>query len=130
MYYFGPYDGSGHHMYAEDGDYARGMDDSFPWDIRGHDIDGVLQPQAGVILARGAHPEEVEGEALLHHKAGWTALCFWDRSVDVRGGCSSNYFAQGEYTFDEMVTMANERFAQRWGKMKFTVKLAGTPVSA
>lgn len=47
----------------------------------------------------------------------------WDRSVDKRGACNSNYFAEGDFTFEQMVTMAKARFAPRWDKMKFEVRL-------
>jgi hypothetical protein len=129
LYFFGAYDGNGHHLYVEDGNYAKPVP-TFPWSAQGHDIEGVLQPRAGVRLARGEHPERVEGEALLHGKSGWTALCFWDRSVDTRLESSSNYFAEGTFTVDEMISMASARFAKRWNKMKFAVRLAEMPSSA
>jgi len=41
--------------------------------------------------------------------------------VDERGACNSNYFAEGTFTFEQMVEMAKTRFAHRWNKMKFEV---------
>jgi hypothetical protein len=66
--------------------------------------------------------QEIEGEALVHHKDGWTALAFWDRTVDKRGACCSVYLAEGIFTFEQMVEMAKERFSHRWNKMNFEVK--------
>lgn len=97
-------------------------------------VDGCLQPgcpDPADRLVRRTRPE-VQSEAALHHIQGWTALCFWDYSVDQRGACNSNYFAEGEFTFGQMVEMAKTRFAQRWNRMKFEVRLVFTdrPVSA
>lgn len=129
MFYFGPWDQAGHYLFHEGGggvyrDEERG---TLPWHEYSPDggIDCVLQP--GCYRDRGGHwrhGREVEGEALLHHKNGWTALSFWDRSVDERGGCNSTYFAEGIFTFAEMVEMAKARFAERWNRMKFEVREA------
>lgn len=126
MFYFGPWDCAGHYLFSEGGgsvdDRKRG---DFPWDEwgrRGDPIDGCLQPGCVYVHDRWEpRGPQVEGQAVLHHKKGWTALCFWDRSVDSRGGCNSNYFARGTFTFDQMVAMAKERFAVRWNRMKFEV---------
>ena len=67
------------------------------------------------------HGNEIQGHAIIHHRNGWTALALWDRSVDTRGACNSTYFAEGTFTFDEMVDMAKTRFSYRWNKMKFAV---------
>jgi hypothetical protein len=127
MFYFGPWDGPGHYFFSETGRHVNeDLIIGFPF---GHAtgkvaVDGRLQPgrpNKDDRLERRTRPE-VEGEALLHHINGWTALCFWDRSVDKRGACNSNYFAEGEFSFDEMIHMAKTRFAYRWDKMKFQVK--------
>lgn len=62
---------------------------------------------------------------MIHRRDGWTALSFWDRSIDKRGACNSNYFAEGTFTFEEMVALAKERFPDRWACMKFEVHLSG-----
>jgi hypothetical protein len=124
MFYFGPWDRSGHYLHHEGGrsvrDHERG---SLPWHEYSpcNGIDCCLQP--GCVWNNGIwkHGPEIEGHALLHHRDGWTALSFWDRSVDTRGGCNSTYFAEGSFSFDEMVALAKERFAYRWNKMSFAV---------
>ena len=47
-----------------------------PWSYRG---DGIERERW---FYRGP---QTQGEALLYHKQGWTAISFWDRSVDERG---------------------------------------------
>ncbi len=112
MFYFGPWSSPGHFVFCEDGrtadEVARGI---IPW--HPGQMDGPLQPHTDSY--------EQEGLALIHHRDGWTALAFWDRSIDTRHGCNSTYLAKGDFTFTEMVEMAKERFAERWNKMKFEV---------
>lgn len=132
MFYFGPWDQAGHYLYYEDGRSVRHeVEKLLPWGHVGQEIgiDGVLQP--GCAKDRWGHwrhrdSPQIEGEALIHHLNGWTALSFWDRSVDKRGACNSNYFAEGTFTFEEMVEMASRRFAYRWRKMSFPVFLSSS----
>lgn len=94
-----------------------------PW--QDFEIDGVLQPgcpDPQDRLRRRTRPM-VEGEALLHQKCGWTALSFWDSSVDTRPGCSSTYLAEGIFTFDQMVEKAKAKFGERWNRMRFEIRL-------
>ena len=127
MIYFGPWAEAGHFLFQEGGRYFRGLlPTRFPWDpwSANNGIDGQLQ--TGCFLRDGLWKsgKQEEGEALLHHKNGWTALSFWDRSVDKRGGCNSTYFAEGTFTFEQMIQMAKTRFSERWNKMKFEVWLS------
>lgn len=107
MYYFGCVGQPGHFMHRPGG--RRDWDADTPW---GRTPDGTLCPAGG---------KQVEGVALIHHKDGWTALSFWDRSVDQRGGCNSNFFVAAELSFDEMVAQAKERFPQVWHRFNFDV---------
>lgn len=121
MFYFGPWDKPGHYLFDERGRWQIDHPQGFPWSAWSG-IDGCLQPGCRQVRDRWEHSgPQNEGQALLHHKDGWTALSFWDRSVDRRGACNSNYFAEGYFTFDEMVEMARTRFAVRWNRMKFQV---------
>ena len=134
MYYFGPWDSAGHSLHLESGAHPRPIADSFPWSPAGYDIDGKLQPSADApdhrinrasgVLSTVGHAQ-TEGEALLHYRDGWTALAFWDRSVDARASSNSTYFAEGVYSFEQMVELASTRFAKRWDRHKdrFQVKL-------
>jgi len=55
-----------------------------------------------------------QGLAKLHHKDGWTAIGFWDRTGDTRGNSNSNFIARGTHTFDEMVKLAAEAYPLLW----------------
>ncbi len=126
MFYFGPWDRAGHYFFDEHGRSVWGENlAGFPF---GHSsgkilVDGRLQPRGPKRYPGSTEkgPELPQGVAALHHMEGWTALCFWDRSVDERGACNSNYFAEGTFTFNQMVEMAKTRFAYRWSKMNFQV---------
>lgn len=104
--YFGCIGQPGHFMHGEDG--RRDYYAVTPW---GKTPDGTLCPEG----------KQVEGKALLHHKAGWTAISFWDRSVDGRGGCNSNFFVDRDLSFDEAVAISKERFPRIWSRFKFEV---------
>lgn len=123
MFYFGPWDQAGHRMRSADRPTDRSMEleerraeSNFtrtnPW---GYQVDGGLCP-----------PQSFgQGRARLHQKDGWTAIAFWDMTVDTRPGSNSVYLAEGTFTFDQMVEMAKTRFADRWNKMGFQVSLVG-----
>jgi hypothetical protein len=122
-YYFGPYDQAGHHLHGPRGSmvlYA--TEKTLPWTVG--ELDGKMQPHSEDCGGKrsycscGSGPE---GRALVHYKDGWTALSFWDRSVDPRGACNSTYIAQGEFSFNEMVAIAKAQFPKRWAKQKFEV---------
>lgn len=124
MFYFGPWERAGHFLVFEGGKSVRdNQRGTFPWNewSPSNGIDCQLQPGCEWSNGSWKHGKEIEGQALLHHRAGWTALCFWDRCIDSRGGCNSNYFAEGTFTFEEMVAMSKQRFAERWNKMPFAV---------
>lgn len=124
MLYFGPLYESGHFFHYEDGhSTSRDEVDGVPW--KAHEIDGPLQhgaPDPSDRLQRRTRPT-VEGEAAIHHKDGWTALTFWDYTIDKRGGSSSTYLSEGVFTFPQMVVLARQRFPKRWAMMRFEVKL-------
>ena len=128
MLYFGPWDQAGHHFHGRHGGYVSHENClRCPW--QPHQIDCGLQ--AGCVVDHRGHlttGKEIEGDALLHHKDGWTALSFWDRTIDTRGRCNSTYLAEGTFTFNEMVALAKENFSRRWNHMKFEVRDV-TPVA-
>lgn len=134
MFYFGVWpDGSshptGHFLYAEGGRSALQQElDDFPW--KPETIDGRLSPHHTDCRAKTGdfggkcHCNGTgipQGLALVHHLNGWTALSFWDRSLDGRGACNSNFFAKGEFQFEEILQMSRERFGPRWRFIKFEI---------
>ena len=111
FYYFGCIGDAGHYIFVPTGhkDYRTDVLKTNPW---GYKIDGKLCPSGS----------EVEGKALLNHKDGWTALSFWDRSVDTRGACNSNFLAVGTFSFDEMMKFANEHFPTVMNRFTFPIE--------
>ena len=124
MFYFGCMNEPGHFFFSEHGSTYNREEEILPW--KDFEVDGKLQPHRKGCTRQsycgcGSMPE---GQALVHHKNGWTALSFWDRSIDGRPGCNSTYFAHGEFTFEDMVNLARTHFPDRWALMKFEVKEA------
>lgn len=109
VYYYGPIRSAGHYLWVSDTKSYHIYNHPHPW---GSKIDGSLTPQ----------DNDREGEALIHHKDGWTALSFWDRTVDKRGGSHSTYIANKTLNYDEMVDLAKKTFPKRWGVMNFEVR--------
>lgn len=99
-FYFGCIGEAGHYMFDERLRKTWKRDTSYSYPVPFEKVDGGL-------CKSGA---QVQGEALLHHKDGWTALSFWDRTVDTRGGCNSNFFFDEILTFDEALKEAEQRF--------------------
>lgn len=93
-----------------------------PWRLG--ELDGGLCPNVSPDGAWKRTGPEIEGDALLHHKDGWTALAFWDRTVDTRMACCSVYVANAILSFKEIVELAQDAFKVRWDKMKFEVRLS------
>jgi hypothetical protein len=123
VYYYGPLERPGHHFFYENG-MSLSHDERalIPW--KEWEIDGKLQPGCWCDRGHWEHGQENEGEALLHQKDGWTLISFWDRTIDHRFACNSSYIAKGIFTFEQMVELAKVRFAERWNKMKFEVRLS------
>lgn len=107
--YFGPIRQPGHYFWIRQRE--RSIKTENPWKYA---VDGKLQPEG----------KETEGLAKLHHKDGWTALAFWDRTVDTRPGSCSTYLSDTIMTFDEIVAASKAAFPDRWNQMKFEVRLA------
>lgn len=60
----------------------------------------------------------IAGKARVAHKDKWTSLSFWhgDR------GDFSVFFAEGTKNFEEMCSLASEKFPDVWSKYTFEVK--------
>jgi hypothetical protein len=119
VFYFGS-TGDGHHLIDKDGDKFYGASKVFtPW---GSYPDGTLCPEGLVLRNLGEKSNaQPEGKALLHHKDGWTAVGFWDRSGDTRWNSNSNFLVRGTYTFDEMLALAKTQFPGIFAVIKFPI---------
>jgi hypothetical protein len=96
-------------------------------------MDGSLQIGSDLSLwsrAKGEYPQsphnQPEGVEILHHKRGWTALSFWDRTGDERITSNSNFFADEILTFDQIVEAAKAQFPTIWARFTFPVNLRAT----
>ncbi len=111
VYHFGCLGVVGHYMTAPGGRSEDSLTRSNPWGLQ---IDGYLCPQ----------DSQVEGRACLHHKDGWTAIAFWDRSVDSRPMSNSAFLAPGTFTFDEMLALAREQRPEIVNRFRFAIEEA------
>lgn len=115
-FYFGCWGRVGHSLHTPDGkslSYSHRLPpDQTPWDDV---LDGGLPPRPG------RHMEAPNGHAALHHKDGWTALAFWDNSVDTRGGSHSTFLFEGIYDFDAALALARQQFPTIFARYPFEV---------
>jgi hypothetical protein len=108
IFYFGCVREAGHYMFDHNLRTQWDVLDTNPWK---YEVDSGLCPKG----------PEIQGRALVHHKDGWTALSFWDRSVDKRGKCNSNFLAEGTFTFAQMWEYAQKYFPSITGRFTFPV---------
>lgn len=117
--YFGCIGRPGHYLWAKEGDR---MVEAWrrETEVR-HRLGGTLD---GALCWNGRKEsgrDETEGRAFLTHRGGWTALAFWDRSVDRRGACNSVFLAPGELTFEQLVRLARHHWPKVWERFTFPV---------
>jgi hypothetical protein len=122
MLYFGCRNEAGHDLWRSDGSSANVYTDT-PW---GRRIDGdlVYGPQARHCEFRhveAAHQQQ--GAAKLTHEHGWTAVDFWDRSVDARCGSHSVFVKAGTHSFEDMMAWAKAAFPWVFTRLTFEVFL-------
>lgn len=110
VFYFGCVGEYGHYMFEPPGVKRDAFTHTNPW---GTKVDGGLCPTGG--------STQEQGRALVHHKDGWTAMAFWDRSVDHRPGSCSVFLAQGTHAFEEMLRIANESFPKVTARYEFSI---------
>lgn len=106
--YYGCYREPGHHLWGP------GMErvdvPELPWP----ELDRELAP-----------PRARPGEVALHHKDGWTALAFWDRSIDQQPGANSVFLIPEELDFDAAKALVSEAFPAVWEQLTCVVRLPG-----
>jgi hypothetical protein len=114
VFYFGCIRVAGHYLF--DPRTQRSVYDvPHPWQGEPH-IDGGLAPAKRA--ERYNIVEAPQGQAALHYKRGWTALAFWDRTVDSRGACSSTFLAKGFFDYDELVDLAKAQWPALWERFE------------
>lgn len=135
VFYFGCWDQPGHHLWYRGSDgtpikrYDQGESDrrllgshphssgppltrgEIPW---GYGLDG------GLLKGRTLR----QGEAVVEQRDGWTALSFWDYSVDSRGGSSSTFVFDALLDPEQALRAAREAFPPIFARFDFEVVLA------
>jgi hypothetical protein len=100
----------GHQLYCNTGDGSklRGVQPWQPYYI----LDSRLAPR----LSNGQ--EAPQGQALIHHKDGWTAIAFFDRTGDPRGASNSVFLIEATVNFEEGVELARASWPQLFERFK------------
>jgi len=127
-FYFGCVREPGHHFFGPDGEYRHFKEFAqSPW--RAYELDAQLAPHFEDCIRKRSRfckycdcASGPEGIALLHHKAGWTALSFWDRSVDNRGASNSTFILEGDYDFNQALALARSLFPSIFARFTFEVR--------
>lgn len=114
-FYYGCWREAGHFLWTTGGNTVYERSPALPSDfpVKLHVLDGGFL---------GVGRDQTEGLAVLSHVAEWTILSFWDRSVDERGGCNSNFIMRGRLDFTRAVDVAKEKFPSIWRRFKFEVR--------
>lgn len=82
-------------------------------------LDGGLCPQTD--------PRELQGRARLIVSDGWTALSFWDRTVDDRYASNAAFLAQGEHSFSDMIQIAAGSYPREYARITEAAPIALAP---
>jgi hypothetical protein len=115
IFYFGCVGQPGHYLWSENLRHVYEPHEC-PW--RDFELDGKLCPK-GI---------EHQGVAKLTYKEGWTALAFWDRTVDKRGGCNSAFLLNGTLTFEQACQTAKHLMPSIWNRFPYGI-IADEPVT-
>ena len=131
-YYFGPIGEAGHFWWSSD--TQRASYDGPPGHPWGFSVDGRLAPRVPPLPRNevGAYDhqsreyhrsvEAPQGRAALLWVQGWTAVSFWDRSVDKRGASNSAFVIhESNLSFDLVMMRARADFPKRCAVMGFEV---------
>lgn len=126
-FYFGVWDSNlGHYLRDTMGKTYWDVPAGFPWEP--HEIDGRLtQHTCKKIQSYCGCGSLPEGVAITHHKSGWTAIGFWDRSADHRGASNGNFFFKGDHSFSEMLELAKKNFPHIMDRVKFDIVDGSSP---
>ena len=112
-------DSAGHYFWQAD-KWTFSSSEAFtklPW---GYDIDGRLCPYSEG-KKEVPRNRQIEGLARRHFKAGWTAIAFWDRSVDGRFGSNSVFLVRGGHSFERVCELAKFHFPRTWERFQFEI---------
>lgn len=120
-FYFGCMERAGHFMHGRDSGRARAVEPVLVKVFGGIDTKLCWNSPRSRLHDYDPGRDETEGRAFVTHRDGWTALAFWDRSVDKRGGCNSAFFVKGTLTFAQIVRVARHHWPKIWSRFTFPV---------
>ena len=101
LIYFGCHKQSGHYWWLPGYRQYFNPPENDPW---GKHVDSGL--------AESPIPGQVEGAAILHKLNLWTAIAFWDRSVDKRLGSNSVFLIDTFMDAEELLLKAAAAFPE------------------
>lgn len=81
------------------------------------EADGGLQPET--------QSRQQEGVVRVHRADGWTALAWWDRSMDSRPNSCSVLAIKADMTFEEALGWGRQAFPWVFERMKFQLREEG-----
>ena len=102
--YFGCLREAGHYLHSKP--YRRLNYEGTPWGVW---LDTGLLPKG----------EQYDGQVFSAKKDGWTAIAFWDRSVDTRPGSNSAFLVQADIPTDELMRLAREQWPEVFSRPYF-----------
>lgn len=108
----------GHFLWTTTGTNNPGVEKRLPW--RESEF-YRLPPQ--VYRSDYDRDEAPQGHAALHVRKDWTAIAFWDRSVDKRGNCMSAFFLRGIHQWNDAIQIAKHHFPSVWERFPWEVRL-------
>ena len=107
-YYFGCWDEmKGHYLKDENKKSISFHNNDLPWE----NFDGELAPKN----------TNKAGIAKIHHKGNWTALSFWDYSIDQRPGSNSIFFIEGIHGFHHIIEFIKKYFPDIVKRFNFQI---------
>ena len=119
MWFFGCWTQIGHHLWSPGGLMFRHEHARLPWS----DVDSTLAPGPRNRHGEVESKDQVEGMARLHHRDGWTALAWWDRSIDKRHGSNAALFMHDVATFEVMLECGRRRFPSVFDRFPYEIRL-------
>jgi hypothetical protein len=120
VYFWGCWERSGHHLWKPTGEsIARPHQEiGLPW----ASIDGTLCPGANGLGWALASAQE-EGLVRVSRLGGWTALAWWDRSVDTRHGSNAGLFADADLEPGDLLAEGFRLFPQIFGRFGYHLRM-------
>jgi hypothetical protein len=87
--------------------------DEQPW---GTKIDTGLCP--------APEPKKINGHIAVHHKDGWTAVAFWDRSGDIRPGSCTVFLTGADVSASQLLALARRQWPHVFERNGFPLNKA------